>query len=57
VIGDGDVPLRECYRLLKERNPDPGRLVMEIELIMPSFSGNDPVEAFEKSLAFVRSLA
>ena len=56
VIGEGDVPLRECYRLLKERNPDPAKLVMEIELIPPSFTGNDPVEAFEKSLAFIRSL-
>ncbi|MEK7475750.1 MAG: sugar phosphate isomerase/epimerase family protein [Candidatus Coatesbacteria bacterium] len=57
VIGEGDVPLRECYRLLMERNPAPDRLVMEIELIPPSFAGDDPVEAFEKSLAFVRSLA
>jgi sugar phosphate isomerase/epimerase len=56
VIGEGDVPLRECYRLLKERNPAPDKLVMEMELIMPSFTGNDPVEAFEKSLAFIRSL-
>jgi hypothetical protein len=36
--------------------PDPGRLNMQIELIPPSFKGNDPVESLEKSLAFVRSL-
>jgi len=56
VIGEGDVPLRECYRLLMEQAPDPQNLAMQIELIMPSFSGNDPVDALEKSLAFIRSL-
>ncbi|MEK7767528.1 MAG: sugar phosphate isomerase/epimerase family protein [bacterium] len=56
VIGEGDVPLREAYDLLLRFAPDPGRLTMEIELIPPSFKGNDPVEAFERSLAFVRSL-
>jgi sugar phosphate isomerase/epimerase len=56
VIGDGDVPLRACYELLMERAPNPDKLCMMIELIPPSFAGNDPVEAVEKSVAFVKSL-
>ncbi len=54
VLGEGDVPLEACYRLLRERNPDPDRLVMEIELIMPA--DRPAVESFEQSLAYVRSL-
>jgi len=57
AIGDGDVPLREAYQLLLDHAPDPSGLTMEIELIMPSFAGNDPVEALERSLAFIRSLS
>lgn len=54
VLGEGDVPLEACYRLLRERNPHPDRLVMEIELIPP---GDRPaIESFEQSLAFVRGL-
>jgi sugar phosphate isomerase/epimerase len=56
VIGEGDVPLRECYRILKEKCPSFDKLAMIIELIPPSFAGNDPVEAVEKSVAFIRSL-
>ena len=54
VLGEGDVPLEACYRLLRERNPNPDRLVMEIELIPPP--DRPPLESFEQSLAFVRSL-
>ena len=54
VIGEGNVPLRECYQLLREQAPHPDRLVMEIELIPPP--DLDPVVAFERSLAFVRTL-
>ncbi len=54
IIGDGDVPLRECYQLLIDNAPNPEKLVMEIELIPPS--GIDPIEILERSLAFVRSL-
>jgi sugar phosphate isomerase/epimerase len=54
IIGDGDVPLRECYQILVENTPNPEKLVMEIELIPPS--GIPPVEILERSLAFVRSL-
>jgi sugar phosphate isomerase/epimerase len=57
VLGEGDVPLRECWRLLRDRAPAPDRLVIQIELIPPDFSGTAPVDAFERSLAFVRSLA
>lgn len=56
-IGSGDVPLRECYQLLKQHAPDADDLVMEIEMIPPSFSGDDPVIALEKSLEFIRSLS
>lgn len=56
VIGEGDVPLREAYAVLKARCPHFAELAMEIELIPPSFTGNDPVTALEKSLAFCRSL-
>jgi sugar phosphate isomerase/epimerase len=54
VIGEGDVPLRECYQLLLEKVPNPDNLVMEIELIPPS--DIDPIESFERSVAFVKSL-
>jgi sugar phosphate isomerase/epimerase len=54
ITGEGDVPLRECYQILLDAVPDSSALVMEIELIPPP--GLDPVEAFERSLAFVRSL-
>lgn len=56
VIGEGDVPLREIYDVLKAHTPNFEKVVMEIELIPPSFSGNDPVEAVERSVAFCRSL-
>ncbi len=54
IIGDGDVPLRECYQILLEKTPNPDKLVMEIELIPPS--GVDPIVSFERSVAFVKSL-
>jgi sugar phosphate isomerase/epimerase len=54
VLGEGDVPLRECYRLLQERNPNPDQLVMQIELIFPA--DRPPLQSLEQSLAFVRSL-
>jgi len=54
IIGDGDVPLRECYQILLEKTPNPNNLVMEIELIPPS--GIDPIESFERSVAFIKSL-
>lgn len=54
IIGDGDVPLRECYQILLEKTPNPDNLVMEIELIPPS--GVDPIESFERSVAFIKSL-
>lgn len=54
VIGEGDVPLRECYALLQEKAPNPDQLVMEIELIPPA--DIDPIESFERSVAFIRQL-
>jgi sugar phosphate isomerase/epimerase len=54
TIGEGDVPLRECYQILKENAPDPERLVMELEFIPPR--DLDPLETLDKSLAFIHSL-
>lgn len=54
VIGEGDVPLRELYALLKAKCPNFDRLVFEIEYIPPSDIGQ--VEGFERSVNFVRSL-
>lgn len=55
VIGEGDVPLRELYALLKSKCPNFANLVYEIEYIPPRNVGQ--VEGFERSIAFVRSLA
>ncbi len=54
ALGDGDVPLRECFGLLLSEAPDPNRLVMEIEMIRPD--DLDPLECLERSLRFIRSL-
>lgn len=54
VLGEGDVPLRECFDILMKNTPQPENLVMEIEMVAPE--GVNPLEAFEKSLDFVRSL-
>lgn len=54
VTGEGDVPLREAYRILRERAPEPDDLVMEIELIPPA--GVEPEEAMRRSVEFIRSL-
>ncbi|HEY0867051.1 MAG TPA: sugar phosphate isomerase/epimerase family protein [Fimbriimonas sp.] len=56
VPGQGDVPLRECYDILRRECPNFDRLAMQIELIPKSFAGNDPLDAFEQALSFVRSL-
>lgn len=55
VIGEGDVPLRQCYALLQQHAPHFETLVMQIELIPPI--DMDVIEAFERSLSFVRSLS
>ncbi|MCX7968587.1 MAG: sugar phosphate isomerase/epimerase [Armatimonadetes bacterium] len=54
-LGEGDVPLRECYEILKRRAPNPEKLVMLIEMVAPK--GMNPLECWEKSLKFVRKLA
>jgi sugar phosphate isomerase/epimerase len=56
VIGEGHVPLRECFDIIQEHTPNPESVAMLIELIPPSFEGNDNVVAFEKSVDFVKSL-
>lgn len=55
ALGDGHVPLRECYKLVQEYAPFPDQLVMELEMICPKESMAPP-ECLERSLAFVRSL-
>jgi len=54
VLGEGDVPLRECMELIAAAVPDPQKLVMEIEMVVPPEV--DPVEGLHRSVAFVKSL-
>ena len=54
VLGEGDVGLAEAHAILAEHAPQPDRLVMLMEMIPPR--PMDPMECFQKSLAFVRSL-
>jgi len=54
VIGEGDVPLIEAYRLFRENAPDPDNLGMEIELIPPG--DVDPHESLRRSVEFIRKL-
>lgn len=54
ALGEGDVPLRECWELLLRHAPDPEGLVMEIEMVAPD--DLDPVESMRRSVEFVRSL-
>jgi len=56
TLGTGHVPLRECFEILQAKSPNPDRIAMQIELIPPSFVGNDNIDSFEQSVAFVRSL-
>lgn len=55
IIGEGDVPLRECFDILKANTPNFDNLILEIELIPPS--DVPPLETLARSLAFVRSLS
>jgi len=54
ALGDGDVPLRECFAILKAKAPDTKNMVMQIEMIRPKDA--DEFECLERSLAFVRDL-
>lgn len=56
VLGEGDVPLEECIHILACKSPYPHRVAMLIELIPPSFKGNDNIDAFEKSVSFALNL-
>lgn len=53
-LGAGDVPLRECYEILKQQAPEPNKLVMLIEMVTPK--GMNTLECWERSLRFVREL-
>lgn len=54
VLGEGHVGLREIYQALLDGAPDPGRLVMQWEMVPPK--DMDPFECLERSWAFIRSL-
>ena len=54
TLGEGDVPLRECYEILQKHAPNPDTLVMEIEMIAPA--DLDPRECLRLSACFVNSL-
>ncbi len=54
VIGSGDVGMREAYRLLVEKAPEPDKLAMILEI--DPVEGMGPVQALRASLEFVRSL-
>jgi sugar phosphate isomerase/epimerase len=54
TMGDGDVDLRRCFRVLQERAPKPEALVMQIELFPES--GADRVASLERTLSFCREL-
>jgi sugar phosphate isomerase/epimerase len=54
-LGEGDVPLRECYDLILKHAPHPDKLTMEIEMICPR-EGMKPLECLERSLKFIRGL-
>lgn len=54
ALGDGAAELRKQYEIVKEKSPFRDRLVWLFELFSP---GNmTPVECFEKSVNFIRSL-
>ncbi len=54
VLGEGDVPLRECLRLIAAAVPEPHQLVMELEMVVPPEV--DPVEGLHRSVAYVKAL-
>ncbi|MCL2709000.1 MAG: hypothetical protein FWF03_07800, partial [Defluviitaleaceae bacterium] len=53
-IGGGDVPLRECWDILRKHAPLPDYLTMQFEMFPPP--GMDPITCLNNSIAFVRSL-
>lgn len=54
VLGEGDVPLRECLQFVAAAVDEPQKLVMEIEMVVPD--GVDPVDGLHRSVAFVKAL-
>jgi sugar phosphate isomerase/epimerase len=54
VLGAGDVPLRQCFEIIKAKAPDTKNLVMQLEMIKPA--DMDEFECLDKSLEFVREL-
>lgn len=56
VIGQGDVLLRQAWDLILKYSPRKDILTMQMELIMPSFSRNDPVITLKQSIEFLNTL-
>lgn len=54
AIGEGDVPLKECYDLLMKYSPNPDKLVMMMEMISPD--DMEPTDCLNRSINFVNSL-
>lgn len=54
ALGDGVAQLEKQYQIIMEKSPFRDKLVMLFELFAPA--NMTPVECFEKSVAFVRSL-
>ena len=54
MTGEGDVPLRRCFDVLRERAPNPDRLVMELELFPPKRV--DRLDAIEQAVSYLRTL-
>lgn len=54
ALGDGDAELTEQYRIITEKSPFRDKLVMLFEMFSPQ--GTEPLECFEKSVGFVKSL-
>ncbi|MCL2664358.1 MAG: sugar phosphate isomerase/epimerase [Defluviitaleaceae bacterium] len=52
-LGGGDVPLRECWEILRKYSPAPNQLCMLFEMFPPP--GMEVTECLEKSIAFVRT--
>jgi sugar phosphate isomerase/epimerase len=54
ALGDGDVPLRECWKLIKQHSPFKDKLMMEIEMVSPK--GVNPMDAMTRSVQFLKTL-
>lgn len=54
--GQGDVPLREIYTLLKSQSSRWSTMTMQIEMFPKDYGGPGAIQEFEQALEFIRSL-